>query len=217
MTLSKTFYFNSTQGVRMQMIENAEYFCAKDVCDILGIKNGRDALNRVDEGDVVLTDTLTSGGMQKVSFVNEAGLYALIFQGRKEEARQFKKWVFKEVLPSIRKTGSYAVIEKPIINADFLLDIANQMKELEKVTQMQAIELRQKDEILQEQEEAISDRDKTIQEYIKVDRSLTMSDTAKKLHLHPRKFIEALRLARYIMHTNDAYQEYITAGYFQVI
>ena len=103
---NQIFHFNN-QKVRTETINNEPYFCASDVCKILEIKNGRDALKRVEEGDVVLTDTPTSSGVQKMSFVNEAGLYALIFQSRTEKSKDFKKWVFKEVLPSIRKTGSY--------------------------------------------------------------------------------------------------------------
>ena len=102
------FNFNSNQ-VRIQIIDNTEYFCAKDVCDILEIKNNRQALKRVEEDDVIITDTLTNGGNQKMSFVNEAGLSALIFQSKTPEAKNFKKWVFNEVLPQIRKTGKFEV------------------------------------------------------------------------------------------------------------
>ena len=85
------------------------WFVAKDVCDILGIKNSRDALSRLsnDEKGVAPTDTLR--GKQKLAHVNEFGLYNLIFESRKKEAKDFKRWVTHEVLPSIYKTGGYSV------------------------------------------------------------------------------------------------------------
>lgn len=87
---------------------------AKDVCAVLQINNHRDALNRLDEDEkgVVLTDTL--GGSQKMSVINEAGLYNLIFSSKKPEAKPFKRWVTHEVLPSIRKTGGYGVGQQSI-------------------------------------------------------------------------------------------------------
>lgn len=85
-------------------------FCASDVCNALGYSNGRDAISRhVDEGDVVKCDTPTISGIQTMSFVNESGLYALIFGSKQERAKEFKLWVTHEVLPSIRKTGSYSI------------------------------------------------------------------------------------------------------------
>lgn len=83
-------------------------FVAADVCRALEIKNARDAINRLedDEKGVVLTDTL--GGKQKVNAVNEYGLYNLVLSSRKPEAKAFKRWITHEVLPSIRKTGSYS-------------------------------------------------------------------------------------------------------------
>ncbi|MDO4800186.1 MAG: Bro-N domain-containing protein [Bacillota bacterium] len=79
-----------------------------DVCKILEISNSRDAASRLDDDekdDVGITDTI--GRTQTATAVNESGLYNLIFQSRKAEAKKFKKWVTSEVLPSIRKTGRY--------------------------------------------------------------------------------------------------------------
>lgn len=83
------------------------WFVAKDVCDVLGIGNSRQALARLDDDEkgVITTDTL--GGKQEVAVIYESGLYALSFTSRKTEAREFRRWVTSEVLPSIRRTGSY--------------------------------------------------------------------------------------------------------------
>lgn len=95
--------------IRVQKDEGGEaWFCAKDLCKSLGLSNYRDALKQhVDSEDVVKRYTLTKGGRQKTLYVNESGMYTLIFLSKKENARQFRKWVTKEVLPMIRKTGSY--------------------------------------------------------------------------------------------------------------
>ena len=83
-------------------------FPANSLAGILGYANPRDAIGRhVDKEDVVKHDTLTNGGKQKVSYVNESGMYALIFGSTKDEAKRFKRWVTADVLPTIRKTGGY--------------------------------------------------------------------------------------------------------------
>ena len=94
-------------SIRMQMVEGEPWFAAKDVCEVLDIKNNRDAIRALDDDEkgVVSTDTL--GGKQELTFVNESGMYALIFQSRKPQARAFRKWVTGEVLPSLRKYGYY--------------------------------------------------------------------------------------------------------------
>ena len=103
---------NENAPIRVQVINGETWFVAKDVCDRLGIEYHRDALTRLDndERGSVLLDTL--GGRQKVAAVNESGLYSLVFQSRKPGAKKFRKWVTMEVLPSIRRTGSYSV--KPV-------------------------------------------------------------------------------------------------------
>lgn len=125
-------FMYSNQEVRSAVIDGQPWFVAKDVCDVLEISNNRDALNRLDEDekDVVSTDTL--GGMQNVSVVNEPGLYSLILGSRKPEAKQFKRWITHEVIPSIRKHGAYMTpqtIEQAITSPDFLIQLANKIKD----------------------------------------------------------------------------------------
>lgn len=109
-TVGKVEVFNFSQEktpIRVQVINGEPWFVAKDVCLILGFSKYRDVIANLDEDErmSILVDTL--GGRQNMSAVNESGLYALIFQSRKPEARKFRKWVTSEVLPSIRKTGRY--------------------------------------------------------------------------------------------------------------
>lgn len=105
--------FNSQEFGRIRTLADeseSPLFCAADVCTALGFANGRDAVAKhVDEGDVAKRDTPTSSGTQAMTFVNESGLYALIFGSKLPKAKAFKRWITSEVLPSIRRTGAYAV------------------------------------------------------------------------------------------------------------
>lgn len=103
------FSFGAFQ-VRVVIDETSQsWFNAADVCAALGLANSRDALSKhVDFDDVAKRDAIDNlGRTQPMNYVNESGLYALIFGSSKESAKQFKKWVTSEVLPSIRKAGSY--------------------------------------------------------------------------------------------------------------
>lgn len=101
-----TFKSNS---VRVITDKNQEpWFCANDVCDILGYSNSRDAISKhCKTGGVAKRDTPTKSAVQEMTFINEPNLYRLIIKSRKPEAEPFEAWVFEEVLPQIRKTGKY--------------------------------------------------------------------------------------------------------------
>lgn len=97
-------------GATVRMLidkEGSQWWVTKDVCRSLGIESHRDATARLsgDERGSVVVDTL--GGPQSVSAVNEPGLYRLIFQSRKPAAERFKRWLAHDVLPVLRRTGSY--------------------------------------------------------------------------------------------------------------
>jgi prophage antirepressor-like protein len=101
-------------AVRTVLIDDAPWFIAKDVCDILEITRVSDALRDFPQNEKGAVSTRTLGGKQEMLTVNEPGLYRLIFQSRKPEAEKFKAWVFNEVLPAIRKTGgAYGMNEQP--------------------------------------------------------------------------------------------------------
>ena len=103
-----TYTFNpGNQPVRVETIGGEPWFVAKDVCDALTISNNRDAVALLDEDEKLMSVITTSGQGRQMWLVNESGLYNLIFQSRKPEARKFRKWVTSEVLPAIRRTGRY--------------------------------------------------------------------------------------------------------------
>jgi prophage antirepressor-like protein len=108
----QVFVFSSTE-IRTITTSNKEiYFIAQDVCKALDLDNVARATSRLDEHERLLLEVTTFGGNQKMTAINESGLYSLVLSSRKPEAKVFKKWVTSEVLPSIRKTGKYEVAPK---------------------------------------------------------------------------------------------------------
>lgn len=99
--------FNDNE-VRIVMDDNGEpLFNAKDVCVCLGLKDTETALRKLDDDEKLMRKIYASGQNRNMLFVDESGLYHLIFASYKDAAKQFRRWVTKEVLPTIRKTGSY--------------------------------------------------------------------------------------------------------------
>lgn len=104
--ISRTF---RTHLIRYAIEENNKpLFVAKDICETLGYTNPRDAIKRHCKG-VVKHDTPTSGGVQSVTYINEADVYRLILRSKLPDVETFQDWVCEDVLPSIRETGSYGV------------------------------------------------------------------------------------------------------------
>ena len=100
-----TVYAFSTTELRVVMIKDEPWFVAVDVCNALSIGNPSDSIRSLDEDEVTLGTI--EGSHRATNLINESGLYSLIFKSRKPEAKKFKRWVTHEVLPAIRKTGSY--------------------------------------------------------------------------------------------------------------
>ncbi len=97
----------SNVNIRMEEINNQPWFIAKDVCTALELSDVSMTVKRLEEDEKLIQTVLVSGQGREMWFINESGIYNLIFQSRKPEARAFRKWVTNEVLPSIRRTGSY--------------------------------------------------------------------------------------------------------------
>jgi len=105
------FGFND---IRVVLIENEPWLVAKDVCEVLGIKNDTDACGRLDDDEkdaVGIADSI--GRNQQMTVISESGFYRLVMTSRKPEVKKFQKWITSEVIPSIRKTGSYSVDHQP--------------------------------------------------------------------------------------------------------
>lgn len=132
-------------------------FCLKDVCRALDIKQFR-ANERLGE-DVISNHTLsTRGGNQQFMFINEDGLYDVILDSRKIEAKRFRKWVTSEVLPSIRKNGAYLTektIERALNEPDFLIELATNLKKEKQAREFAEGRNEVQKDIIEDQEKAI--------------------------------------------------------------
>lgn len=121
--------FNSDEfgEVRTVLVENEPMFCLTDICKALQLTQPSKVKERLSEKGVRSIPTLTNGGEQKLLYINESNLYKTIFQSRKESAERFTEWVTSEVLPTIRKTGSY---NKPMSTAEKIKLLAQGNEEL---------------------------------------------------------------------------------------
>lgn len=106
MNALSTFNFDNQQ-VRTVLKNDEVWFVASDVCEALDILNASQLVSRLDEDERDICTVYTLRGNQELLSINESGLYSLVLTSRKPEARRFKRWITHEVLPSIRKTGSY--------------------------------------------------------------------------------------------------------------
>lgn len=149
--------FNNTEfgSVRTININGEPMFVGKDVAEILGYINPRDALaKRVDDEDKGVAKCDTLGGVQELTVINESGLYSLILSSKLPKAKRFKHWVTSEVLPAIRKHGVYAV-DEVLNNPDMLITALQELKaEREKRKMLEATAAVQRQQITEMQPKA---------------------------------------------------------------
>ena len=122
--------------IRTVTINNEPWFVSKDVATALGYSNSRDAISKhVFDDDKGVAKCDTPSGRQEMSVINESGLYALIFGSKLDSAKRFKHWVTSEVLPSIRRTGSYQKTLTPEqmmrIQLEMIDDVSGRVTKLE--------------------------------------------------------------------------------------
>ena len=141
--MSELQIFNSEEfgEIRTVIIDGEPWFCMTDICKALEISNTSQAKTRLNADGVITNEVIDSiGRKQNANFVNEPNMYKLIFQSRKESAERFTDWVTSEVLPTIRKTGSY---QKPMTLEEQLQIVAKGTLEVKE-------EIRKVNEDLQE-------------------------------------------------------------------
>ena len=161
---------------------------AKDVCEILEIDSSQ--TRRLDEDEKGLCPIQTPGGIQEMTCINEPGLYSLVLGSRKSEAKEFKRWVTHEVLPSIRKTGGYVANDDLFINT--YLPFADEQT---KITFRATLAL------VRKQNEQIAAMKPKVEYFdALVERNLLTNfrDTAKELSIKERDFIHWLLEKRYV-------------------
>lgn len=181
-------------------------FCLADVCKVLELGNPSQVKTRLDDGVIsneVITDTL--GRQQEMTFVNEDGLYDVILDSRKPQAKAFRKWITSEVLPSIRKTGNYSIMNKvPHTFAEALRLAAEQQEKIE--AQQNLIE-------------AQKPKAEFYDDVVKSKDAMSMDRVAKTLNMGigRNKLFELLRSKKILMSNNTPYQRYVDSGWFRCI
>ena len=137
--------FNNDEfgSIRTVTIDNEPWFVGKDVADILGYEASRNAIaNHVDDEDKLTHQISAAGQNRNMTLINESGLYSLILSSKLPNTKKFKRWVTSEVLPSIRKTGSY---NKPMSELEILQHSINQLVEQER--KLKALEAQQGEQV----------------------------------------------------------------------
>ncbi|MGJ0563553.1 BRO family protein [Enterococcus innesii] len=148
MNQPEVFNFENNE-VRTVLVDDEPYFVGKDIADVLGYVNTRDALSKhvdlEDKHRVAIRDTM--GRSQNVVAINESGLYSLIISSKLPNAKTFKRWVTKEVLPSIRRHGMYAKDEL-VNNPELFLEVLENYKTEKEKNKMLATELKETQPII---------------------------------------------------------------------
>ena len=200
--IAKVFSSERFSSVRVVMVNGEPWFVGKDICDALDIGNSRQAMARIDDDEksgVILNDGSQGRNM---GVVNEYGVYSLIMTSRKPEAREFKRWITHEVLPNIRKTGSYGI---PQTYAAALQLAADQALMIEQ----QKLELT-----------AAKPKVDFYDQVRESEHTLSMNDAAKLLGikgLGRNKLFEQLRSRGVLDESNVPYQRFLNSGHFEVI
>ncbi len=199
--LQKVFNFHGNK-IRTALKNDEVWFVAKDVCDILEVGNTSQALVRLDEDEKDLISNDTPSGSQEMAHVNESGLYSLVLSSRKLEAKAFKRWITHEVLPAIRKTGSYS-----IDNPQQLIALA--LVEAQKIIEHKDVQIA----IMQPKAEFF---DAVAESKTAIDFA-TAAKVLKIKGFGRNNLFDFLRNSDILMSNNQPYQRYIDAGYFRVI
>lgn len=188
--------FNSPQFGEVRTIldaNNQPLFCLGDVCKVLNVS--KNIVRQRLQGEVCTTYPLqTAGGIQQVNFVNEDGLYDVILDSRKPEAKQFRKWITSEVLPAIRKTGGYIssneddsveeIMAKALVVAQNTLKKREErLKQLQEQNDTQQLLITKQTEELQQAAPKVSYYDNTLQSV----NTMTTTQVTKSIGLEAHK------------------------------
>lgn len=205
--------------IRTLMINNEPWFVGNDVAKALGYGEGKSLpnaiSNHVDMEDKGVTKMMTPGGNQEVTIINESGLYSLILSSKLPSAKEFKRWVTSEVLPSIRKTGSYS-LTTPSYQILDPIKRAEQWIEEEKQRQKLAAENASQQKQLEEQKPKVEFFDAVAESKTAIE----MKEVANVLNFQKvgrNTLFQILRDNKLLTHKNQPYQRYVDCGFFRTI
>lgn len=179
--MSKLITFENMKFGKLTVIEKDGefFFISKEIAEKLGYANSRKAvLDHVDSEDKGVTEWNTLGGVQNVSIINESGLYSLILSSKLPQAKEFKRWVTKDVLTSIRKNGGYIKNQENLSKEEILANavlLANNL-------------IAEKDKVI----EGLEPKAKYFDELVDNNLLTNFRNTAKELHIPQKVFIQFL-------------------------
>ena len=194
----QTFNNPAFGEIRTVTIQDEPWFVGKDVAQVLGYKDTVNALkSHVDGEDKRGWQITTPGGTQEMTIINESGLYSLILSSKLPSAREFKKWVTSEVLPSIRKHGAYMTpetLQAAILNPDTLIQLCQQLKaeqDKRRVLEAENAQLVVDRQIMQPKADYFD-------QLVERNTLTNFRETAKQLGIAPKKFVDFLIAHKYI-------------------
>lgn len=215
--VTKEFLFNDQQ-VRTVVRDGEPWFVGKDVAIVLGYGNTKDALlSHIDEEDRAILQRSENATFEipnrGLTIINESGLYSLIVSSKLPTAKEFKRWVTSEVLPTIRKHGAYMdmdVIEKTLTNPDFIIQLATTLKE-EKQRRMEAEAKIAADEHKVDFYNAVGSTSATLT----IERFAKLVTEKLGINTGRNRMFQWLRKNGFLQANNMPYQRYINNGWFK--
>lgn len=215
--VTKEFLFNDQQ-VRTVVRDGEPWFVGKDVAVVLGYGNTKDALlSHIDEEDRAILQRSENATFEipnrGLTIINESGLYSLIVSSKLSTAKEFKRWVTSEVLPTIRKHGAYMdtdIIEKTLTNPDFIIQLATTLKE-EKQRRMDAEAKIAADEHKVDFYNAVGSTSATLT----VERFAKLVTEKLGIQTGRNRMFQWLRKNGFLQANNMPYQRYINNGWFK--
>lgn len=193
----KAFDYNG-QEVRTVEMNGQPWFAGKDVAEVLGYANPQKAIrDHVDEEDRTVNDSFTVHGTP-IALINESGLYSLVMSSKLSTAKQFKRWVTSEVLPSIRKTGGYIAGQETLSPEELMAKALLVAKQTLAERDARINELSCANSELTVQNQILLPRAQYFDEL--VDRNLLTNfrETAKELGIAPKRFVNWLVEQKYL-------------------
>lgn len=200
--------------IRTVTIDDEPWFVGKDVALALGYVDAtKAARERVDEEDRGVAEIDTPSGIQQMTIINESGLYALILSSRLESAREFKRWVTSEVLPSIRKQGGYIAGQKELSPEELMAKALMVAKQTLADREAMISALTVENQIMQPKADYFDEL---------VDRNLltNLRETAKQLEVREKAFICFLLNRKYLYRDGRGrlmpYAQHVESGLFSI-
>ena len=206
--------------IRTIRVNDEPWFVATDVCGALDIGNPSQAISRLDADEKMNTLISNEGnrrGNPNVTIVSESGLYSLVLGSRKPEAKEFKRWITHDVIPSIRKHGAYMTpetLEKSMCNPNFLFDVVSKLKD----EYNKRIELEGQVKQLNEENEAMKPKAEYCDGVLQSKNSFTTTQIAADVGLSARRLNKILHEKKIQYKVGGQwilYQEYKDKGYVQ--